>query len=118
MDPLGCALENFDAVGAWRDRDGDALIDPSATLPDGHSFRGVAELRALLAEEPDRFTRCLAEKLLTYALGRGLTPADRPAVDTIVRHAGRNGHRFSSLVIALVRSGPFQKHNPHPGGVP
>jgi hypothetical protein len=118
MDPLGCALENFDAVGAWRDRDGDTPIDPSATLPDGRSFRGVAGLRALLAEQPERFTRCLTQKLLVYALGRGLTPADRPAVDRIVRHAGRNGHRFSSLVIALVRSDPFQKRNPRPGDVP
>jgi hypothetical protein len=114
MDPLGCGLENFDAIGAWRDRDGPTPIDPSGTLPDGRRFRGVAELRALLAEQPERFTRCLTEKLLVYALGRGLTPADRPAVNRIVRHAGRNGYRVWSLVIALVRSEPFQKR----GGVP
>jgi hypothetical protein len=118
MDPLGYGLENFDAVGAWRDRDGEAPIDPAGALPDGRRFRGVAELRALLTEEPERFTRCLAEKLLVYALGRPLTPADRLAVDRIVRHAARNGHRLSSLVIALVRSNPFQKRNTRPGGAP
>ncbi len=118
LDPLGYALENFDAVGAWRDRDGPTPIDPSGALPDGRRFRGVAELRAVLTEQPERFTRCLAEKLLVYALGRGLTPADRPAVDRIVRHKARNGHRFSSLVVAVVRSDPFQKRNSRPGGVP
>ena len=118
MDPLGYALENFDAVGAWRDRDGEAPIDATGTLPDGRLFRGVAELRALLTERPERFARCLTEKLLVYALGRGLTPADRPAVNRIVRHAGRNGYRFSSLVIAVVRSDPFQKRNARPGGAP
>jgi mono/diheme cytochrome c family protein len=118
MDPLGYALENFDAVGAWRDRDGEMRIDPTGTLPDGRRFRGVAELRAILAERPERFARCLAEKLLVYALGRGLTPADRPAVNRIVRHAGRNGYRISSLVIALVRSDLFQKRNARPGGAP
>jgi hypothetical protein len=118
MDPLGYALENFDAVGAWRDRDGEMTIDPSGTLPDGQRFRGVAELRAILTEQPDRFTCCLTERLLVYALGRGLTPADRPAVSRIVRHAGRNRHRFSSLLIAIVRSDLFQKHNSRPGGVP
>jgi hypothetical protein len=118
MDPLGYPLENFDAVGAWRDRDGATPIDPSGTFPDGRPFRGVAELRALLAEQPERFTRCLTEKLLVYALGRSLAPADRPAVERIVRHAARNGHRFSSLVIALVRSDPFQKCNSRSGGLP
>jgi hypothetical protein len=118
MDPLGYGLENFDAVGAWRERDGEAPINPSGTLPDGKRFRGVAELRATLTEQPERFARCLTEKLLVYALGRGLTPADRPEVNRIVRHAGRNGYRVSSLVIALVRSAPFQQRNNRPGGVP
>jgi Protein of unknown function (DUF1585)/Protein of unknown function (DUF1588) len=118
MDPLGYALENFDAVGAWRDRDGEATIDPTGALPDGQRFRGVAELRAILIEQPERFTRCLTEKLLVYALGRGLTPADRPAVNRIVRHAARNGYRFSSLVIAVVRSDSFQKRDIQCGGVP
>jgi hypothetical protein len=118
LDPLGYGLENFDAVGAWRDRDGDRPIDPTGTLPDGRRFRGIAELRAVLTAQPERFTRCLTEKMLVYALGRRLTPADRPAVNRIVRHAGRNGHRLSSLVIALVRSDPFQKRPLSPGGAP
>jgi hypothetical protein len=118
MDPLGYALENFDAVGAWRDRDGEAPIDPSGALPDGRRFRGAAELRAILSEQPERFARCLTEKLLVYALGQGLTPANRPAVNRIVRHTGRNGYRVSSLVIALVRSDLFQQPNVRPRGVP
>jgi hypothetical protein len=118
MDPLGYALENFDAVGRWRDSDGETLIDSSATLPDGRRFIGVAELRAILIQQPECFTRCLTEKLLVYALGRSLTPADRPAVNRIVRHAGRNDYRFSSLVIALVRSELFQKRTAPSRGVP
>jgi hypothetical protein len=118
MDPLGYGLENFDATGAWRERDGDRPIDSSGTLPDGKHFRGVAELRAALAEHPERFVRCLTEKLLVYALGRELAPADRPAVQRIVRHAGRHGYRFSSLMIALVRSDPFLKRNSRSGGAP
>jgi hypothetical protein len=118
MDPLGYGLENFDAVGAWRDRDGETPIDPSGTLPDGRRFRGVSELRAILLEQPERFARCLTEKLLVYGLGRELTAADRPAVNRIVRHAARNGYRFSSLVIAVVRSDPFQKRDFQRGGAP
>jgi hypothetical protein len=108
LDPLGYGLENFDAVGAWRDRDGDDPIDPSGTLPDGRSFRGPGELAAALAQRPADFTHCLTQKLLTYALGRPLASADRPAVDQIAHHAARNGCRFSSLTIALVRSDAFQ----------
>ncbi len=118
MDPLGYAFENFDAVGAWRERDGEAPIDPSGALPDGERFRGVAELRSFLVQHPEPFARCLTEKLLVYALGRGLTPEDRPAVNLIVRHASRNGYRFSSLLVALVRSALFQKPSIRPGGVP
>jgi hypothetical protein len=118
LDPLGYALENFDALGAWRDQDGTAPIDASGTLPDGRSFRGPAELRALLASRPDDFVRCLTEKLMTYALGRGLTPTDRTAVDRVVRHARRNGYRFSSLVIAVVRSDPFLERRTPSGGIP
>jgi hypothetical protein len=118
MDPLGYGLENFDAVGAWRDRDGATLVDSSGMLPDGRRFCGAPELRAILTEHPERFVRCLTEKLLVYGLGRGLTPADRPAVNRIVQHAGRNGYRFSSLLIAVVRSDLFQEHDSKPGGVP
>jgi hypothetical protein len=118
MDALGCGLENFDAVGAWRDRDGGAAVDASGELPDGQRFAGAAGLRAGLLRRPDRFARCLTEKLLVYALGRPLTAADRPAVDRIVRHAGRNGYRFSSLLVALVRSDLFLQPGHRPGAVP
>ncbi len=114
LDPLGYGLENFDAVGAWRDRDADHPIDPSGTLPDGRAFRGADELIALLAERPEVFSRCLTQQLLTYALGRSLGPADRPVIDRIVRSAIRNGSRFSSLAIALVRSDPFRKRSVRP----
>jgi hypothetical protein len=117
MDPLGFGLENFDAVGAWRDRDECQPIDAGGTLPDGRSFRGPAELRAVLKERAGDFSRCLAEKLLTYALGRGLTPADRCAVDRVVRDLRRNDSRFSSLVLAVVQSEPFQTRR-HQEGEP
>ena len=92
-------------------------VDPSGTLPDGRAFRGPGELIASLAERPDDFTRCLTQKLLTYSLGRSLEPADQAAVKRIVRQAARNDYRFSSLVIALVRSDPFQMRRVH-GGAP
>ena len=88
MDALGFALENFDAVGAWRTREGRFPIDAAAQLPDGRSFNGPRELKAILRGDKEAFARCLAEKLLTYALGRGVESSDRPAVDGIV-HAGR-----------------------------
>jgi hypothetical protein len=108
MDPLGFGLENFDAVGSWRTRDGDHAIDPSGMLPGGREFRGPAELRAALRGRRDAFARCLAEKMLTYALGRGLDRADRRAVDRIVARLSRDGYRFSALVLALVESPPFR----------
>ncbi len=108
MDPIGFGLENFDAVGAWRDRDGD-VVDASGTLPSGRAFRGPKELLAILVERPTDFVRCLTQKLLTYALGRSLVAADRSTVERITRHAAHNDYKFSSLVIALVRSDPFQK---------
>jgi mono/diheme cytochrome c family protein len=108
MDPLGFAFENFDAVGAFRTRDGDFPIDPSGTLPDGRSFQGPDELKAILKGKKDLFARCLSEKLLTYALGRGLESYDRPAVDRIVAALSRDGYKFSALVTAIVRSDPFR----------
>ncbi|QJW99422.1 DUF1592 domain-containing protein [Frigoriglobus tundricola] len=118
MDPLGFGLENFDRVGAWRDRDGDAAVDASGVLPDGRRFRGPAELRAVLAAAPTDFTRCLTEKLMTYALGRSLRAADRSSANRIVQHAARNEYRFSSLIIALVRSDPFLMRRVAEGGRP
>ena len=108
MDQLGFGFENFDAVGAWRDKDGKDSIDPSGKLPSGHSFQGPAELKAILKGRKDEFTRCLAEKLLTYSLGRGLEPYDRCAVDSICKQAAAQDYRFSSLISAIVQSTPFQ----------
>jgi len=111
IDPAGLALENFDAVGAWRTRDGGTRgtpIDASGQLVDGTPINGVNALRAALVRDPNVFVQTLTERLLTYALGRGLTAADMPAVRTIARDARRENYRFSSVVLGIVRSVPFQ----------
>jgi hypothetical protein len=109
IDPLGLALENFDAVGRWRTRGEDgAPIDASGSMPGGARFDGVAGLRQALLARPDVFVGTLTEKLLTFALGRGVDAGDAPAVRQIRREAARDGHRFSALVRAIVRSAPFQ----------
>jgi hypothetical protein len=108
MDPIGFAFENFDAIGAWRTKDGKHAIDPAGTLPSGQSFKGPAELRVILKGKADLFARCLSEKLLTYALGRGTEPSDRCSIDEIARALAKNDYRFSSLVLAVVRCDPFQ----------
>jgi hypothetical protein len=109
MDPLGFGFENFDAIGAWRSREGKHAIDPSGTLPGGETFKGPTELRAILKKRPDAFARCLAEKLLTYALGRGVERYDRCALDNIVQGAAKDHYKFSRLVIGVVQSDPFLK---------
>jgi hypothetical protein len=109
MDPLGFGFENFDAVGAWRTHEGKHAIDPSGTLPGGQTFKGPAELRRILKGRQDAFARCLAEKLLTYALGRGVERYDRCALDQIVKNTAGGDYRFSRLVIEIVKSDPFQK---------
>lgn len=109
LDPLGFGLENFDAIGAWRTQDNKQPIDPSGVLPGGEKFAGPAELRKVLLGKADQFRRCFAEKLLTFALGRGLEYYDKCALDEIVAHAKANGDTFSSLVLAIVKSDPFQK---------
>ena len=110
MDPLGFALENFDAVGKWRTTEGPAktLIDSSGALPDGTKFQGPAELRKLLLSRPDQFVTTVTEKLLTYALGRAVEYSDAPAVRKIVRDAAVNDYRWSSIILGVVRSTPFQ----------
>jgi len=108
MDPPGFGLENFNAIGAWRDSDGEFPIDASGQLADGTTFNGPAELKAVLRTRSEDFCRCLAEKMLTYALGRGLENYDRRAVESIVQEVGEADHRFSSLVVAIVNSQPFQ----------
>ncbi len=109
MDPLGFGLENFDAIGAWREQDGGLPIDASGTLPGGRSFDGPKGLRQILVSRRDDFVRNLAEKLLTYALGRGLDYYDGCALDKIVTGLNANDQKFSSLVIEIVRSDPFLK---------
>jgi hypothetical protein len=109
MDPLGFGLENFDAIGAWRDRDGQFAIDASGTLPDGSSFKRPSELKAILKARKDDFARCFTEKMLTYALGRGLEYNDKCAVDEIAAALANDGYKFSTLTQRIVASDPFQK---------
>ncbi len=108
MDPLGFALENYDAIGAWRTTDLTHSIDASARLPDGTAFEGPAGLRALLLSKQDQFVQTVTEKLLTYALGRELEYYDAPVVRQITRLAAADDHRWSSVILAIVRSMPFQ----------
>lgn len=112
MDALGLGLENFNAIGAWRDKDGPFDIDPTGTLPDGTSFRNPAELRQVLLKQADQFRRCLAEKLLIYALGRGLEPSDNVFIREIVAYTKQHEDRFSALILAIVHSDPFQLRRP------
>jgi len=109
MDPIGFALENFDAVGRWRADDAGSQIDASGKLPDGTAFDGPAGLRdLLLTRYRDDFVRTATEKLLTYALGRGVAYYDAPAVRAIDREAARDNYRISSWILAVVKSAPFQ----------
>jgi len=108
MDPIGFALENFDAVGAWRTRDAGTRIDSSGELTDGTRVDGVTTLRNALLKRPEVFVGTFAEKMLTFAIGRGLDYRDQPAVRAIVRQAGAANNRFSAVVIAIVESAPFQ----------
>jgi len=109
IDPVGFALENFDAVGRWRDNEGDSgPIDVSGTLPGTGDIKGVSGLEDALLQRPDLFATTLTEKLLTFALGRGVEYYDAPAVRKILREAQPGGYRFSSLILGIVNSAPFQ----------
>ena len=109
MDPIGFGLENFDGIGAWRLQEGNAKIDPSGTLVSGENFNGPKELKRILVKtKKDEFVRCLAEKILTYALGRGLEFYDKCAVDQICKEMQRNDYRISALIRGVVNSTPFQ----------
>jgi hypothetical protein len=107
MDPLGFALENFDALGKWRTSSDGVPVDAAASLPDGTQFDGVVGLRKLLVGHRDEFVRTLTEKLLSYALGRGIEHFDLPTVRQIARDAAPTGHRWSALVLGIVKSAPF-----------
>jgi hypothetical protein len=112
MDPVGFALENFDAVGRWRTTDAGLPIDARGELPGGAVVDGPASLREAILARPELFAQTLTEKLMTYALARGLTAGDMPAVRAIVRSAAGSNYRLSALVLGIARSAPFQMKNP------
>ena len=109
MDPLGFGLENYDAIGAWRDRDGTVEINATGELPTGQTFDGPQELRRLLLERRDDFRRCISEKMLTFALGRGLEYYDACAVERIVNQLKRDDDRFAVMVEEIVKSPAFRQ---------
>jgi hypothetical protein len=108
MDPIGFTLENFDLVGRWRTRDGNAPIDATSQLFDGTPLDGPVSLRKALLARSDVFVRTATEKLMTYGTGRALKYYDMPVVRQVVRDAAKNDYRFSSLVLGIVKSDPFQ----------
>jgi hypothetical protein len=108
MDPLGFGLENYDAIGAWRTVDGKFPVDSTGTLPNGQTFKTPAELKAILRADRDAFARCVTEKLLTYALGRGLERYDKPVVQTMAQRVAADDYRFSRLVLEIANSLPVQ----------
>ena len=114
MDPLGFAMQNFDAIGKWRDEEGGAVIDASGALPDGRRFDGLSELRDLLLLRSEEFVTTVTEKLLTYALGRGVEYYDRPAIRRIVRESESQDYRWSSIVAGVAKSTPFQMRSVDP----
>ncbi len=109
MDPLGFGLENYDAIGHWRTLDGKFPIDSAGVLPNGRSFHGPNEMKAVLMDQKDAFAKCVTEKMLTYALGRGLERYDRPTLKEISTKLAADNYRFSTLVEQIVGSLPFQK---------
>jgi len=108
FEPIGLALENFDAVGSWRTQDGDSAIDASGVLVDGTKVDGVVSLRDMLVRRSDQFARVVTEKLMTYSLGRGVEYQDMPLVRSIVRDSAANNYKFSSVVMGIVKSPAFQ----------
>ena len=108
MDPIGFGFENYDAIGAWRDPDQGHAIDASAVLPDGTKFNGPVEVKNILKARKAEFVEGFAEKMLTYALGRGVETFDGPAVKSIGDAVAKNGYKLSTLVVEIVKSYPFQ----------
>jgi hypothetical protein len=108
MDPIGFGLENFDAAGGWRTKEGRFDVDSSGTLPDGRSFEGVSGLQSILKTQSGLFMRNLTVKMLTFALGRGLESSDRMAIDRISQTLSEKGNKLSVLATAIVESEPFQ----------
>ena len=114
MDPAGFALENFDGIGRWRETEGGSTIDASGVLPDGEKFQGPAELRQVLLAKRQQFVVAFTEKLLTYALGRGLEHYDAPTVRKIIRETTPEDYRWSSIILSMIRSAPFQMRRTQP----
>jgi hypothetical protein len=108
MDPIGFAMENFDGIGKWRTKDSGQMVNASGQLVDGTKINGVVDLRNALIRYSPQFARTVTEKLLTYALGRGVEYQDMPVVRSIIRNAARNGYRFSAVIDGIVNSEPFQ----------
>ena len=108
MDPIGFALENFNAVGEWRDVADCVKVDSSGSLPDGTKFNGPVELRQVVLRNAERFAHTVADKMLIYALGRGTEYYDGPAIRKIVRDAAHTDYLWSSIVLGIVKSEPFQ----------
>jgi hypothetical protein len=109
MDVLGFALENYNAIGRWRTVDGKFPIDSAGTMPGGKSFSGPGEMKTVLLSRLPEFAHCVSEKMLIYALGRGLQPFDRPAVSEINNNWKAADYPFQSLIFEVVRSLPFQQ---------
>ncbi len=109
MDPLGFSLENYDAIGSWREKDGKWPIDASGRLPDGRNFTGAPGLASVLREDREAFARAVTAKMLTFALGRGLERYDRRTVDEVAKRLAASDYRFSALVQEIVKSLPFQR---------
>jgi len=107
MDPIGFSLENFDAIGRWRTVEDGLPVDATGGLPDGSKFTGIRGLEDGLLKRPELFVNTMTEKLLTFALGRGLESDDAPTVRKIVREAQTNGYHFSSIILGIVNSTPF-----------
>jgi hypothetical protein len=111
MDPIGFSMDNFDAIGGWRTREGGTdgtPIDASGQLLDGTKINGPVELRKALMQNPEIFVGTLTEKMMIYGLGRGLSASDEPVVRSILRDAKPNGYQFTSLLIGIIQSAPFQ----------
>jgi hypothetical protein len=108
IDPPGFALENFNSIGQWRDMDNGTKVDANGVLADGSRLNGPVELRQALLKRPAAFVTIITERMMTYALGRGLEPADMPVVRRIVNKASQNGYRLSTIVNEIIESAPFQ----------
>jgi hypothetical protein len=109
MDPLGFGLENYDAIGRWREKDGNFAIDSTGVLPNGKSFATPAEMRGVLSSQLPEFSRALIERMMTYALGRGVKDSDARAVDGIQRAVAAQEYKFQPVIYEIVRSLPFQQ---------